>query len=279
MKWRNPKIIYPAFLFALIFAFSSCIQEADIIEGDWQLVWQDEFDGPANQLPDANKWNFDVGRGPGNDGWGNQELQYYTDRAENASLDGEGNMVITARAESFAGASFTSARITTKGKFDFGYGRYEARIRIPSGPGLWPAFWMLGTNIDLVGWPQCGEIDIMESRGQFPQEIQGTVHGPGYSAGESIGKPFTYEQSRFDDDFHIYAVEWGPDYIYFFVDDVLYQAITPEDVPGEWVFNTDFHMLLNVAVGGTYVGFPSVDTPFPQTMHIDYVRVYENASN
>lgn len=279
MKLHNSNLIYFGFVFLLMFALSGCIKEGEVRQGNWQLVWEDNFDGPANQSPDGTKWNFDIGRGPGNDGWGNQELQYYTNRPENASLDGDGNLAIVSRSESFAGAPFTSARINTKGKFDYSYGRFEARIKIPSGPGIWPAFWLLGSNIDEVSWPQCGEIDIMESRGNQPHEIQGTVHGPGYSAGASISKAFVYEQSRFDTDFHIYAIEWGPDYIYHYVDDNLYQEITPEDVTGEWVYDHDFHIILNVAVGGNYVGFPTAGTPFPTTMLVDYVRVYENQSN
>ena len=248
-----------------------CTKSSDIKEGNWQLVWEDEFEGEVGLLPDSAKWNFDIGTD-----WGNQQLEYDTDRPENASLDGNGNLAIVARKESFAGSPFTSARITTKGKFDFTYGRYEARIKMPWGPGIWPAFWLLGSNIDEVSWPQCGEIDVMEYRGNEPHLIHGSVHGPGYSGGNAVTKSFALEQNRFDTDFHIFAVEWGVDYIYFFVDDHLYQVITPEDVDGEWVYDHTFHIILNLAVGGNYVGFPTSDTNFPQTMLVDWVRVYED---
>lgn len=239
---------------------------------NWELVWSDEFNGAAGTLPDAAKWGYDIGTGQ--DGWGNQELQYYTNRPENVSNDGNGNLVITARREAFGGRAFTSARINTKGRFSQTYGRIEARIQNPYGPGIWPAFWMLGDNFDTVGWPQCGEIDIMEMRGQDPTIIHGTVHGPGYSAGNSISGSRALVGGRYDADFHIYAVEWFEDRIDFFVDGYLYHRVRPRYANGEWVFNGDMFLILNVAVGGAYVGFPNDLTPFPQRMLIDYVRVY-----
>ncbi len=254
----------------LSFALASCEDENELmLNQSWQLVWADEFEGPAGQLPDSTKWNFDIGTD-----WGNAQLEFDTDRPENASVDGNGNLAITARRESFAGSAFTSARITTKGLLDQAYGRFEARIKMPWGPGIWPAFWLLGSNIDEVGWPQCGEIDIMEYRGQEPNLIHGSVHGPGYSGGAAVTKSYGFPNARFDTDFYVFAVEWGEDYIYYFVNDVLYLAITPEDVPGEWVYDHPFHIILNVAVGGNYVGFPTSQTPFPQTMLVDWVRVY-----
>lgn len=268
--------------------FMTCEDGKDLVPlREWQLTWEDNFDGPAGQAPDASKWVYDIGRGPGGDGWGNNELQYYTDRPENVALDGDGNLVITALRESFAGAPYTSARIKTKGKFDQTYGRWEARIKMPWGPGLWPAFWMLGSNIDQVQWPRCGEIDIMEYRGQEPNIVHGSVHGPGYSGGSPITKSFSFEDKRFDTDFHIFSIEWGEDYINYFVDGVAYQQITLDDVEAlallqkdgeefqvEWVFDTPFFILLNVAVGGNYVGFPAQETTFPQQMIVDWVRVY-----
>lgn len=240
-----------------------------IVDRNWQLVWEDEFEGPAGQLPDAAKWKFDIGTD-----WGNQQLEYDTDRPQNASVDGNGHLAIIARRESYAGSPFTSARITTKGLFEQAYGRFEARIKMPWGPGIWPAFWLLGANIDAVPWPQCGEIDIMEYRGQQPNLIHGSVHGPGYSGGAAITKSFGFEKGRFDTDFHVFAVEWGEDYINFFVDETLYQSITPKDVPGQWVYDHPFFIILNLAVGGNYVGFPTSETSFPQTMLVDWVRVY-----
>ncbi|MEZ4772543.1 MAG: glycoside hydrolase family 16 protein [Bacteroidia bacterium] len=259
----------------LTFSLTSCkVDETQQLEArSWALTWSDEFDGPAGQSPNTDNWAYDIGTG--DNGWGNGEFQYYTDRKENVSLDGEGHLVLTARRETFAGANFTSARITTKGSFSQAYGRFEANIKTPYGPGLWPAFWMLGEDIDEVGWPQCGEIDIMEMRGQQPYIVHGTVHGPGYSAGAAITSSYSLENSRFDTDFHLYAVEWYPDRIDFFVDDFLYKRITPEDVTGEWVYDQPFFLILNVAVGGTFVGFPTSQTPFPQTMVVDYVKVYK----
>ena len=237
----------------------------------WELVWSDDFDGAAGTSPDATKWTFDIGAG----GWGNNELQYYTNNTNNAALDGNGSLMITARNESFAGAGFTSARIKTKGLFTQAYGRFEASIKTPHGPGIWPAFWLLGDDIDQVNWPFCGEIDIMEQRGQQPSITHGSVHGPGYSGGNAISKPYGLANGRFDTDYHIYAIEWGADYIDYYVDNYLYQRITPSDTPGEWVYDHPFFIILNVAVGGNFVGFPTTGTPFPQSMYIDYVRVYK----
>lgn len=262
-------------ILVLSFTLSGCNEDdSQKLPGrSYQLVWEDNFDGNAGDSPDAANWTYDIGRG--DNGWGNEELQYYTDRAENVALDGSGHLVITAKRETFGGAAFTSARIKTQGLFEQTYGRIEARIKTPYGPGMWPAFWMLGTNVDIDGWPQCGEIDIMELRGQEPNIIHGTVHGPGYSGGAAVTKSYGLENDRFDVDFHVFAVEWGVGYIDFYVDNTLYQRITPDDVTGEWVYDHSFFIILNLAVGGTYVGFPTDGTPFPQTMMVDYVKVYQ----
>jgi beta-glucanase (GH16 family) len=240
-----------------------------LTQRNWQLSWSDEFDGVKGTV-DSTKWGYDLGQGE--NGWGNAELQSYTDDTANVSVDGNGNLVITAIN---TGGAFTSARIKTKGLFSQKYGRIEARIKTPYGPGLWPAFWTLGANVDNVGWPQCGEIDIMELRGQKPEAIQGTIHGPGYSGGNSISELYALTDSRFDVDYHLFAIEWDADKIDFFVDDYLYQRISRDDVTGEWVYDQDFFIILNVAVGGNFVGFPTSDTPFPQKMYVDYVRVYK----
>ncbi len=271
MKTKFEFKIIPILLLLLV-AFWSCERDdfQKLEPRNWQLVWSDDFEGPAGQLPDASKWAFDLGTGEG--GWGNEELQSYTNNPANISKDGQGNLVITALRN---GSSFTSARIKTQGLFAQQYGRFEARIKTPYGPGLWPAFWLLGENIESVGWPQCGEIDIMELRGQEPHIIHGSIHGPGYSGGNPITKGFGLINGRFDTDFHIFAIEWDEDRIDFFVDDYLYQRIERADVPGEWVYDHPFFILLNVAVGGNYVGFPTPQTPFPQKMIIDYVNVYQ----
>ena len=240
------------------------------------LVLEDEFN--INGAPDPLLWGFDIGDGSaqGIPGWGNNELQYYTDRTENVVVE-NGMLKITALQENFQGSGFTSARILTKGKFQKKFGRFEARMKLPWGQGLWPAFWMLGDDENgAVQWPERGEIDIMEYRGQLPTITNAAVHGPGYSGGEAITKSFDLVTDRFDTSFHVFGIEWGPDYINYYVDDVLFYQVTPADVTGEWVFNDrEFYILINMAVGGSFVGSPNQATVFPQTMYIDYVRVYE----
>ncbi|MFK7969685.1 MAG: family 16 glycosylhydrolase [Bacteroidia bacterium] len=263
-----------ALLLTVSFVLGSCNNDPGVTERNYELVWEDNFDGAEGTSPDATKWTYDIGRGQ--NGWGNAELQYYTDNPENVSMDGEGNLAIVSREESIGGASYTSGRIKTEGLFTQGYGRFEARIKMPSGQGLWPAFWMLGSNISTVSWPQCGEIDIMEYRGQEPTIIHGSIHGPGYSAGNAVTRSYTLTNSRYDTEFHIFSVEWGEDYIDFFMDGNLYQQITPENANGEWVYNdSPFFLILNTAVGGNYVGSPSANTTFPQTLLVDYVKVYK----
>lgn len=233
------------------------------------ITMQDEFD--TEGAPNDKIWGYDIGTGT--NGWGNNELQYYTDRPSNVEVK-DGMLKITAVKEAYEGAAYTSARLLTKGKFDQKYGRFEARIKLPWGQGMWPAFWLLGADFDTAGWPYCGEIDIMENRGAEPTTVSGTVHGPGYSAGNSVGKEFSLTSDRFDTGFHIFGIEWGEDYINYYVDDVLYNQITPEDVSGEWVFDQPFFIILNLAVGGNYGGPPNDATVFPQEMLVDYVRVY-----
>jgi beta-glucanase (GH16 family) len=237
---------------------------------DFSLVWEDEFEGPAGELPDPTKWRFDVGTD-----WGNNQLEYDTDRAENVSLDGNGNLAITAREEVFLQRSYTSGRINTSGLFEQARGRFEARIKLPIGQGIWPAFWLLGADFETVGWPECGEIDIMEYRGQEPRIVHGTIHGPGYSGGNGVTGRFDL-QRPFPDDFHVFAVEWDDDRIVWEIDDFRYQAITRNDIPAgaRWVFDHPFFVILNVAVGGNFVGPPDASTAFPQVMLVDYVRVY-----
>lgn len=269
-KFRRIRIQSAVLLFAVILWGCERDNFQKLEKRNWQITWSDEFNGLAGQLPDASKWTFDLGTGQ--DGWGNSELQSYTNSPANISLDDQGNMVITAINE---GNRFTSARIKTQGLFAQQYGRFEARIKTPYGPGIWPAFWMLGENIETEPWPACGEIDIMELRGQEPHIIHGTIHGPGYSGGNPVTGSYALVNDRFDNDFHLFAIEWDKDKIDFFVDDYLYQRIERGDVPGEWVYDQPFFILINLAVGGNYVGFPTAQTPFPQKMYIDYVRVYQ----
>lgn len=267
---KRNKFIVKSFIFAAFVAYAGCsVDEVQKVTNFNRLVKADEFNTAG--APDNALWTYDIGTGQ--NGWGNNELQYYTDRPENVKVE-DGMLKITARRESFEGSAYTSARIKTKGLFEQAYGRFEARIQLPWGQGIWPAFWMLGANDDEVIWPQCGEIDIMEYRGQEPTVIHGSVHGPGYSAGQAITKRYVLQNDRFDTGFHIFGIEWGPDYINFYVDNVLYNQITPADVTGEWVFNQPFYIILNVAVGGSFVGPPGINTTFPQTMLVDYVRIY-----
>jgi beta-glucanase (GH16 family) len=269
-------LVFKSLFLALpIFVISSCSSdEKQTVAQFTKLVMQDEF--TKDGAPDNTIWGYDLGTGNSDTGagWGNNELQSYTNRTENVKVE-NGYLLITAKKESVNGASYTSARLTTKGKFEQAYGRFEARIRLPYGQGMWPAFWLLGGNIDEVGWPQCGEIDIMEYRGQEPTKVLGTVHGPGYSGGASISKSYSLLNDRFDTDFHVFGIEWGPKYINYYIDDVLYNQITPADVPGEWVFDHPFYIVINLAVGGSFVGAPNAQTIFPQTMLVDYVRVYK----
>jgi beta-glucanase (GH16 family) len=244
----------------------------------WRLVWDDEFSGRNGSAPNSAKWVHDIG---GN-GWGNQELEYYTDRLENAHI-AHGKLVITARREHYTGADgvsrdYTSARLKTLGLFAQQYGRIEARIKIPRGQGMWPAFWMLGVNFGQGGWPNCGEIDIMENIGKEPSIVHGTIHGPGYSGANGIGAPYSLPGgARFADRFHVYAVEWEPGVIRFSVDKTVYKTITPADLPPgkQWAFDQPFFILLNLAVGGSWPGNPDSTTHFPQQMLVDYVRVYQ----
>ncbi len=261
------------FLLAItIFIVSSCnYDEVQTVAKFTELVMQDEFN--TEGAPNDALWNYNIGTGE--NGWGNSELQYYTDKSTNITVQ-NGLLLITAEKEAFEGSAYTSARIFTKGKFEQKYGRFEARIRVPYGQGIWPAFWLLGANSDEVVWPQCGEIDIMEYRGQEPTIVHGSIHGPGYSGGNPVTKSYTLENDRFDTGFHVFGIEWTPEYINYYVDDVLYNQITPADADGEWVFDHPFYIIINLAVGGSFAGSPNTETVFPQTMLIDYVRVYKS---
>jgi len=235
----------------------------------WRLVWSDEFDGPEGTGVDLTKWVPETGGG----GWGNSEIEYYTDRAANAYLQ-SGSLVIQANRETYGNRGFTSARLKTQGKFSQKYGRIEARIKLPQGQGMWPAFWMLGDDFPQVGWPACGEIDIMENIGKEPSTVHGTIHGPGYSLAAADYK--LAGGQKFADDFHIFAIEWDADVIRWYADGNLFVTHTPADLGGKkWVYDHPFFIILNVAVGGNWPGLPDATTVFPQKMLVDYVRVYE----
>ena len=242
------------------------------------LAWSDEFNGADGSSLDASKWTYDIG---GN-GWGNNELEYYTNRTQNAQIK-SANLVITAQRETYTGSdgvtrNYTSARLKTQGLLNQAYGRFEARIKIPAGQGMWPAFWMLGNNISSVSWPKCGEIDIMENIGKEPGTVHGSLHSSSTTSRTSdASAPFSLPAGQhFADDFHLYAVEWEPGTIRFYVDSNLYSTFTQTQWPagGAWTFDHPFFILLNVAVGGDWPGSPDNTTIFPQQMLVDYVRVY-----
>ena len=253
----------------------------------WQLAWSEEFNEPAGTQPNPDIWTPEIGDGTNNGipGWGNDELQYYTGDADNASTDGEGNMAITVREADgsldcyYGTCRYTSARLITNTKVDFAYGRIETRMKVAEGSGLWPAFWTLGTDIAQVGWPRCGEIDIMEFVGREPNEVFGTIHGPGYSAGQSFGDDYFFEEPVYND-FHTFAIEWEVDEIRWYVDDILYHQATPADLsPREWVFNKENFLILNMAIGGNFGGPVDPDIQLPASTLVDYIRVFGPADD
>jgi beta-glucanase (GH16 family) len=232
----------------------------------WTLAWSDEFDG---ETIDPANWKFDKG----GSGWGNAELEYYTNRSENARIE-NGMLVIEARRENYEGLMYTSARMNTAGLHEFTYGRIEARLKLPSGQGIWPAFWTLGTG---AGWPNGGEMDIMEFIGKTPDTVYQTVHGPGYSGGHGVGSKISLGADTLKDDFHVFAIEWQENEIRWFVDAQEVFTVTPEKIPAgtKWVYDHNFFIILNLAVGGGWPGYPDSTTVFPQQYLVDYVRVYQ----
>jgi beta-glucanase (GH16 family) len=242
----------------------------------WKLTWSDEFNGPDGSAVDPTKWKHDVG----GTGWGNNELEYYTDGTQNAVVKG-GNLIVTATKDgasqykcSYGTCTYTSARLLTQGLFSQKYGRFEARAQMPTGKGLWPAIWALGDNISSVSWPACGEIDFMETIGTDIQTNHGSLHMP-----SNYGPSGTYKLpngASYADAFHTFAFEWEPTAIRFYVDDQLYET-QKSTVPGgdTWEFDHPFFLLINVAVGGQWPGSPDGTTTFPQTLKVDWVRVYE----
>ena len=269
---------------AVLFAAASASAQTS-----WKLLWSDEFNGPAGSQPDATKWNYDLGGG----GWGNGEAETYTNSPNNVFQDGQGNLVI--RAIRDASGNYTSARLQTGAPgastqttdLRWQYGRIEARIKLPFGQGVWPAFWMLGEDIATVSWPTCGEVDIMENFGTFNNNASinnGTAHGPGYSGGNGLTAAATLPSGEtVYDNYHVYAIEWSQNSIQWFVDGVEYHTVTSASIPAgdQWVFNAPFFILLNLAIGGptTFLGTPDPNAPFPnQDLLVDYVRVYQAAN-
>lgn len=252
------------------FAVFAAAAQAQSIPGR-TLLWSDEFDQTDGTAPDPSKWSYDIGGG----GWGNNELQYYTNRTDNVRVEA-GQLVIEAKAENYGGRNYTSGRLLTKGKASWTYGRMEARIKIPKGKGIWPAFWLLGANVDTAHWPDCGEIDIMENIGSEPSTLHGTLHGPGYSGAAGITGDYHFTGGALSDDYHIYAIEWEESRISWFIDGQQYFSLTSGNLPAgrSWIFSQPQFLLLNLAVGGNWPGNPNATTVFPQRMSVDYVRVY-----
>lgn len=235
----------------------------------YTLAWADEFN---SKTINASSWNFESGN---NGGWGNNELEYYTDRTQNAFVS-EGNLILEARQENFNGSAYTSTRMTTKDKKVFKFGRVDIRAKLPSTQGIWPALWMLGNNIGSVGWPACGEIDMMELLGQQPNKIYGTIHwGTSVATHGSVGTNYVLPSGSFDQEFHVYSMVWKENSIKLYIDDVEFFSAISGDVTGPYPFNNDFFFIFNIAVGGNWPGAPNGSTVFPQRMIIDYIRVFQ----
>ena len=274
IRWRWP-----------LYAGLLLLSRAALAAPTWTLVWSDEFNGPANSLPDPTRWTYDLGGG----GWGNGELETYTSSTANVYQDGAGHLVIQALDNA---GNYSSARLKSEGLFNQAYGRIEASLQLPAGgSGVWPAFWMLGDTLGSVGWPTCGEIDLMENGLPWSNTtIGGHIHGPvtgstcgsgsiDYNCGGGVGSSYTLPSGSVNGGFHTYAVEWNPTQIVFYVDSVAYQTLNAASLPagGQWIFNHPFFILLNLAVGGAS-GSPA-GTAFPQQMLVDYVRVYKLTAN
>jgi beta-glucanase (GH16 family) len=251
----------------------------------WNLVWSDDFDGTAGASVDPAKWSFDLGDGSsaGIPGWGNNENEFYTNATDNVSLDGQGHLALVARSSPaldvscyYGPCQYTSAKITTRGKMNAAPGRVEARIRIPAGQGLWPAFWMLGNDFATAGWPKAGELDIMENRGSAPNTSSSAIHGPGYSGNTPFAHANTIGPGTLADNFHVYAVEWDAENARFYVDGTMHYSVLRGDIQryGASILDKPYYVILNLAVGGNFDGDPQSAAIFPATMLVDYVRVY-----
>ena len=250
----------------------------------WIQVWSDEFDGAVGARIDSTKWRYETADGceEGICGWGNDEKEYYTDTSENIALNGEGQLMIVARRAPvgltcyYGPCRYTSAKVTTRGKMLVAPGRVEARIKLPAGQGLWPAFWMLGHNSPVTPWPECGELDVMENKGSEPTTTSSAMHGPGYSGATPFAHAHSLARGTLSDDFHIFAVEWDSLHVRFFVDDTAHYEITRDAVErfGKSVLDQPYFLILNLAVGGHFDGDPQSGAIFPATMLVDYVRVY-----
>jgi beta-glucanase (GH16 family) len=289
LKWRFDlsRVLGTALALA-IGASLACTSTSSVVSTPstttWTQVWSDEFDGVAGARIESGKWSYDTtdGCSQENCGWGNNEKEYYTDAPQNIALNGHGQLMIVARRAPagltcyYGACRYTSAKVTTRGKMLAAPGRVEARIKLPAGQGLWPAFWMLGHNVPVMGWPAGGELDIMENKGSEPTISSSAVHGPGYSGNTPFAHRQKLDAGSFSDDFHTFAVEWDSLHVQFFVDGIAHYAITREEVEryGKSILDQPFFLILNLAVGGHFDGDPQSDAIFPATMLVDYVRVY-----
>ncbi|TCO46650.1 glycoside hydrolase family 16 protein [Actinocrispum wychmicini] len=269
--FRRPRaraVLSAALLFGSLLAGAAIADAGQA--GIQATTFDDEFNGPAGSGVDGGRWTMEVG-----DNVNNHEREFYTNSTSNAAMDGQGHLVITARRENpgnfncwYGRCQYTSARLNTAGKFSQTYGHFETRMKMSQGQGMWPAFWMLGGG----NWPTDGEIDIMENIGREPNTVHGTIHGPGYSGANGIGAAFS--GPRFADDFHVFAIDWSPNQIVWSVDGNVYETRTPADLHGNrWVYDHPFFVILNLAVGGDWPGDPDGNTPMPNTLTVDYVRV------
>ncbi len=250
----------------------------------WVEVWRDDFEAPAQSAPDALRWNLEV-----NEFGFNDELNYNTDDRKNSFQDGSGNLVLQALKEQYVDANgvqssqpFTSARLNTRGKLDQTYGKFEARIKLPvGGRGVWPAFWLLGSDIDAAGWPECGEVDILEWRGSERNTVISSLHGPRYSGGESYNDRYVLPTGSYSDDFHVFTFEWTPDAVRWLIDGNEFYVKTAAAIRNrthDWVYDHSFFIIVNLAIGGIFDGDPADTTAFPQQMLVDYVSVSKLAA-
>lgn len=254
----------------------------------WAQVWSEEFDGAAGARIDEATWNYEIGDGcsHGGCGWGNNEKEYYTDSPNNVALNGSGQLMIVARVAPaglacfYGPCKYTSARITTRGKMTAEPGRVEARIKLSTGQGLWPAFWMLGYSFPAKGWPESGELDIMENKGSEPTITSSAVHGPGYSGATPFAHRQTLPGGAVISEFHTYAVEWDSLSVRYFIDGEMHYKVSRDQMRkyGRPILAQPFFLILNLAVGGHFDGDPKSDAIFPATMLVDYVRVYKPAA-
>lgn len=251
----------------------------------WRLAWSDEFNGSAGARVDSTKWNYDIGDGcaAGICGWGNEEKESYTSAPGNVALNGRGQLQIVARRAPagldcyYGPCRYTSGRITSRGKVIARPGRVEARTKLPTGQGLWPAFWMLGTSFGAVPWPESGELDILENRGSEPATTSSAIHGKGYSGETLFAHAQVLERGTVADSYHVYAIEWDSLQARFFVDRIPHLTVTRAELErhGKSVLDQSFFLILNLAVGGKFDGDPESDAIFPAKMLVDYVRIYE----